>query len=93
MPPEAEEVEEPRPALAAADCAWASARAACIVANAVETGTPGAWKHPFTKVPTAWSTTLGRREHEKGNGAASVEKNKNEGGGRGGLRPCGTRRK
>lgn len=58
LPPEVDEVAEPRAALAAAAWAWASASAACIVEKAVEIGTPGAWKHPFTNVPTAWSTTL-----------------------------------
>lgn len=65
LPPELEEVEEGRPALDAAAMACASARAVCIVENAIDTGTPGAWKHPFTKVPTAWRTTLsGRRRRE-----------------------------
>lgn len=54
-PPEVEEVVEARAVLSAA---WASVRAVCIVENAVEIGTPGAWKQPFTKVPIAWSTTL-----------------------------------
>ena len=58
LPPEVEEVKEPRAALAAAAMACASARAVCIVEKAAEIGTPGAWKHPLTNVPTAWSTTL-----------------------------------
>lgn len=52
-------------ALAAAAMAWASARAVCIVENAVEIGTPGAWKHPLTNVPTAWSTTLSGDNEER----------------------------
>lgn len=64
LPPEIDAVEEPREALAAAAMAWASARVVCIVVKAPEIGTPGAWKHPFTNVPTAWSTTLSSQTRE-----------------------------